>query len=890
MNISRKWVLLFLAVVAGAIFALLQTFNLLAGRNRDQIHQELQRVLGKEVYFEKLEASIFSGLGFSAREFSVADNPRFAATPFVRARELVLGVSVWNLFRGRVVINSLSFVDPEVQIITDEKGVMNVSELTRARKEPVPPFRPRTGQKRERWGVNLAIASVRLRNGRIEYIDRSVKEPAELRIRNVVLDIAGLDSKGNMTVKLAAAVTESLVRDVRIEGQWGTADANLDWMRQPINFDFQFDSLHLPVIARAVAYLRDKIPRELDVTGPLSLRAKLIGTLEKPRISAITLKVPLFGSEDYNAVLEGAVAFSKSRTWEDAEIEGRLAVKPINFSQLRALSLLKNNLPTSFETDGNISILSRFEGTWRNLRIGALINADSCELRYRDWMKKPAGIRARLRAGISRGKYGFVLHESDLILGGSKMTVSGSTLEAPPTRWQLKLRAQKSPVAVWSRLLSPLPIAGARGAADWDIVISRDFAVNGGALDLRGELKIADAEFKHKASGRNIEKLNAAVSFLGDQAQVQNAEFRIGSSTIALAVTAALSFEPRASYRLRSAILDFSDLPESGFGESARLKDVAASGEVRLQNGVPVINGLVTSPDGILQSTVYKNLRAELVWSPAGISAKNLSLHAFSGTLRASGYWAHRAEEPRQFAWSSQVESMNLRDLLAQTLPQLKDRIDGQFSLRGQLDATARQNLTIRESLNGSGEAVVRRGTLRDFNLFNAIFRRGGGATAPTRLSPRLAEVLAELLARRDTPFDTLKANFTVAQQRIRSANMLLSTPDYDIQFAGWIAFDRTARWNGLLVLSPRLSQEFLRDNRMIRYLMDRRERLTIPFRIEGTLPDLKARPDTRAIAQAIRRGSPPRAPEPPPVREPRPEPSERREPLPEAFDQLLHR
>jgi hypothetical protein len=119
---------------------------------------------------------------------------------------------------------------------------------------------------------------------------------------------------------------------------------------------------------------------------------------------------------------------------------------------------------------------------------------------------------------------------------------------------------------------------------------------------------------------------------------------------------------------------------------------------------------------------------------------------------------------------------------------------------------------------------------------------------------------------------------------------MLLSTPDYDIQFAGWIAFDRTARWNGLLVLSPRLSQEFLRDNRMIRYLMDRRDRLTIPFRIEGTLPDLRARPDTRAIAQAIRRSSPPRAPEPPPVREPRPEPSERREPLPEALDQLLHR
>jgi hypothetical protein len=263
---------------------------------------------------------------------------------------------------------------------------MNVSELTRARKELVPPFRPRTGQKRERWGVSLAIASVRLRNGRIEYIDRSVKEPAELRIRNVVLDIGGLDSKGNMTIKLAAAVTESLVRDVRIEGQWGTADANLDWMRQPINFDFQFDSLHLPVIARVVAYLRDKIPRELDVTGPLSLRAKLIGTLEKPRISAITLKVPLFGSEDYNAVLEGA-AFSK-----EAEL-GKRRDRRAAYANVTETICPRVSKPTGTyhsQPNGNVANCA-----W------ALINADGCELRTRLDEKGESGAPARItRANI----------------------------------------------------------------------------------------------------------------------------------------------------------------------------------------------------------------------------------------------------------------------------------------------------------------------------------------------------------------------------------------------------------------------------------------------------------------------------------------------------------
>jgi len=890
MNILRKRLLLLLIACAAALFGLLQAFNVLANKNRDQVHQELQRILGKEIYFEQLEASFFGGIGFSAKEFRVADHPRFAATPFVRARELLLGVSLWNLFRGRAVIDSLTFKDPEIQIITDESGLMNIFEFAKGRNEPGPPSRSRAAARKERPGVRLLIAKLRLRNGRIEYIDRSIKEPAEMRVKNVEMDIDGLDSKGRIKFKFAAAITEGVGHDVRIEGEWGPVSRDLNWGQQPVNFDIQFDSLHVPVIARAIAFFRDKIPRELDVAGPLSLRAKLTGTLQQPRITGITLNVPLFGAPDYNAILEGTVAFSKSRIWQDAQIEGKLVVTPVSLAQLRNVKFLKQNLPANLAAEGKISMHSRFEGTWRDLRIGALINADSSELRYRDWVRKPAGVRARLRAAISRGKNGVLLHDSDLILGDAKMTVSGFTDETPQTRWQLRLREYRAPVAVWGQLFSPLLLSGTRGFADWDIVINKNLSPNGQGWDLQGKLKFTDAEFKHKENGRRIEKLDADISFLGDKAQVENAFFRLGSSTIALAVTVPFLAEFSAGYRLRSAKLDLTDLPELSFGEPGHLKEVTASGELRMQNGLPVIKGSVTSPDGILQGTSYENLRAEVAWSPSGVSVNNLSLQAFNGALRANGYWAYGGGDFQRFEWASQMESMNLRDILAQKLPQLRDRIDGQLNLRGQLDTTAHKNATLRENLKGSGEIVIRSGVLRDFNLIAEIFRKGGGASTTTRLSARLSEILTDLLARRDILFDTLRANFTIDQQRIRSANLLLSTPDYEVAAAGWIAFDRTTRWNGLLVLSPRLSQEFLRDNRMIRYLMDRRERLTIPFRIEGTLPNVKARPDTRTIAQAIRRGSVPRSPEPPPVREPRQEPNERREPLPEALEQLLHR
>jgi hypothetical protein len=45
------------------------------------------------------------------------------------------------------------------------------------------------------------------------------------------------------------------------------------------------------------------------------------------------------------------------------------------------------------------------------------------------------------------------------------------------------------------------------------------------------------------------------------------------------------------------------------------------------------------------------------------------------------------------------------------------------------------------------------------------------------------------------------------------------------------------------------------RDYRIIRYLLDRRGRLAIPFHIEGQVPNVTVRLENRALAQALRTG-----------------------------------
>ena len=126
---TRQKLLTILLVAVIAAAALVQIFNVIARKNRDLVRQELQKVLGKDFNFTALEVTFFSPPGFSVKMVRMADDSRFAATPIIQAKELILGVSLWNLLWGRVVIDTLIFDEPEFQIITNESGVLNLTKL-----------------------------------------------------------------------------------------------------------------------------------------------------------------------------------------------------------------------------------------------------------------------------------------------------------------------------------------------------------------------------------------------------------------------------------------------------------------------------------------------------------------------------------------------------------------------------------------------------------------------------------------------------------------------------------------------------------------------------------------------------------------------------------------
>ena len=606
MNIFRMRVVAALALLAVAGAAVLLSLGVVAQKRRGEVQRELENLLGNDASFAALEGSLWGGIGFTVKDFRIADNPKFAATPFLQARELRLSMSLWHLARGRLVINSLTLIEPEFQIITSEDGYLNVAALARRKKELARSPRLRSGStERRSRRLSFLITRLKVIDGRVDFIDRSMAAPAQLRIKNVDLDVGGLDLAARAKIKLAASLTEGLEPDVHVEGEMSRPARGRSWSRQPVNLEMRFDSLYLPTLARAVPFLRDRVPRELDITGPMYFHATLSGTLQQPRITGITLKVPFWGSSEYNAVLEGKAEFDQSRKWADAPIAGTLTLSDINVSHFQKLPLLQQALPADFAADGSVNVRSSFEGTWRRLRVGTLLEAKRGEFRIPGWAQKPAGRPAELRAQISRHESGFVLHPSVLNLGETKILVSGALTQSQTPRLSIRIRAGQSSLKSLAPFLAPAAFDGFAGNVDWDLMLDKNTGAPASGWEARGFLNLRQVGLRHKASDKKVDHLNASLSFFGNRASAQDLSFRLGSSAVSAALDIADLNRVSGRYTLRSPDLNLTDVPLHTGGRAARLKEVAASGELAFSDELRRLQGTLSSSEGAFQDITY---------------------------------------------------------------------------------------------------------------------------------------------------------------------------------------------------------------------------------------------------------------------------------------------
>lgn len=126
----KRVVLILVACLAVLILgALTIPFLIDANQFRPRLEAEATKALGREVKLGDLQVSLLAG-GVSANDLSIAEDPTFGRSAFLKAAALKIQVEMQPLiFSRRLIVTGVEIDAPEIELIESEKGVWNFASI-----------------------------------------------------------------------------------------------------------------------------------------------------------------------------------------------------------------------------------------------------------------------------------------------------------------------------------------------------------------------------------------------------------------------------------------------------------------------------------------------------------------------------------------------------------------------------------------------------------------------------------------------------------------------------------------------------------------------------------------------------------------------------------------
>ena len=134
---ARKIIYILGGLVALIILAIvLLPFVIDANKYRPEIESGMNTALNRKVAIGNIKLSILQG-GVSVEDISIADDPAFGTEPFLKAKDLTVGVELMPLIMSRALhVTGVSIEEPEVSLIRSKSGTWNFSILGASSSKP----------------------------------------------------------------------------------------------------------------------------------------------------------------------------------------------------------------------------------------------------------------------------------------------------------------------------------------------------------------------------------------------------------------------------------------------------------------------------------------------------------------------------------------------------------------------------------------------------------------------------------------------------------------------------------------------------------------------------------------------------------------------------------
>jgi len=288
-----------IAILVAAAIVGYAYFNLdsIIAANRTRLLDRASAAIGRPIEAADIKATLGWGVAIDVTGVKLDDDPAFSQQPFVEAGAVFLKVELLPLLHKRIRITELVVRQPQIRIIRDASGALNVSTLAKKRvgsagnpTEPSAASPPGRGASpnlatsaprpvRAATVRNVAIANFTIEDGRVYYVDQQAGGAA-VRVNAVNLKVTHFNLARPFDVALNLAALGDR-KNLEVSGTAGpiVKDGAIDTDAIPLNLEASIGPLTLAQL-RSVPQLAKALPSALAISDDIKLQAKMTGTLD----------------------------------------------------------------------------------------------------------------------------------------------------------------------------------------------------------------------------------------------------------------------------------------------------------------------------------------------------------------------------------------------------------------------------------------------------------------------------------------------------------------------------------------------------------------------------------------------------------------------------------
>ena len=566
-------------------------------------------------------------------------------------------------------------------------------------------------------------------------------------------------------------------------------------------------------------------------------------------------------SEKQNFKLQAQIGPIGSHTdFNDVPLDGKADIESLDFGKLKStLPAVRAALPKDMDLSGIVTIKDlRLKGTLKNFSLKGALDGTGAVLNFGKTLRKASGIplivsadgqygNGLLRLGQTKAK----LNTMDLV-GNGDVSLGGDV-----TVLNLSLASNRFSLDGWEKIIPLLEDYQLSGNLEVQKTTVQGKLGKGMTPQIQGTLALSGVSAKPPQFPKPVKDLDTRIDFTGQRATLKDTTLSLGNSRIRLAAEVDRFSPLSLTYRLSTPEIwpaDFqASLPEDR--KTDVIKNLSSEGTLSAQDGALRFRGKLVSTQGKLYKIDYKDLGTNLTLENKIASVQNFRLNALNGSLQAEAQYAFNSVTPR-FSLVSKAQGLDLRELYRSVDSKSTRDIQGRLNADMKVSGSGKEWNEIKPSLRGQGQAEVLQGALLDFNIADNVLSSVTGIPGLTSLiNPQVRKKYPETFEAKDTQFKELKGQFDLADARMNIKDLRIAAADYTVQGNGWVDFEKRVDFQAVLLLSQALSADLGRSAREVTYMFNNQNQFELPFALTGTIPKLKARPDSNYLGKMVQRG-----------------------------------